>query len=103
MNKLGAISTTKRSNGSLFPIVAVGASAGGLQAATELFKYIPGDTGMAYVYIQHLDRNYKSKLPEIIAKSTSLGVEQVKNNTRIKPINCTSFLQTRTCHWLMVR
>ena len=60
------ISKNRNLNGKPFPIVAVGASAGGLEAASELFKHIPSDTGMAYVYIQHLDRNYKSKLADYL-------------------------------------
>jgi two-component system, chemotaxis family, CheB/CheR fusion protein len=85
MKKTAVNSIKKKSNDKPFPIVAIGASAGGLEAATELFKYIPTNTGMAYIYIQHLARDYKSKLVEIISKATKLPVEQAKNNTRIKP------------------
>ncbi len=84
MKKKVSISKNKNLNGKPFPIVAIGASAGGLEAASELFKHIPSDTGMAYVYIQHLDRDYKSKLAEIISKSASISVEQVKNNIQIE-------------------
>lgn len=68
-----------------FPIVAVGGSAGGMEAATELFKHLPSDTGMAFVYIQHLDPVYKSRLAEIFTKITKLSVEQAKNQMVVKP------------------
>ena len=84
MKKKTSVSKNKNLNGKPFPIVAIGASAGGLEAATELFKHIPSDTGMAYIYIQHLDRDYKSKLAEIISKSTSIGVEQARNNIPVE-------------------
>src|SRR5688572_3260944 len=84
MKKKVSVSKNKNLNGKLFPIVAIGASAGGLEAASELFKHIPSDTGMAYVYIQHLDRDYKSKLAEIISKSASISVEQVKKTIQVE-------------------
>ena len=43
-----------------FPIVAIGASSGGLEAVSELLKYLPIDTGMAFIVIQHLSPDYKS-------------------------------------------
>jgi chemotaxis response regulator CheB len=52
-------------------VVGVGASAGGLEAFTELLKHLPSDTGMAFVLIQHLDPQHKSSLAEILARSTS--------------------------------
>src|SRR5258708_25177788 len=49
-----------------FPVVAIGASAGGLEAYKELFRALPADTGMAFVLLQHLDPSHKSMLAEII-------------------------------------
>jgi two-component system CheB/CheR fusion protein len=43
-----------------FPVVAIGASAGGLEAYTEFFKALPANTGMAFVVVQHLDPNHRS-------------------------------------------
>ena len=40
---------------SVFPVVGIGASAGGLEAFTELLRHLPSDTGMAFVFVQHLD------------------------------------------------
>ncbi len=59
-----------------FPIVAIGASAGGLEAITELLKNLPPDTGMAYVYIQHLDPTHKSMLTEILSRATTMPVAE---------------------------
>ncbi len=68
-----------------FPIVAIGASAGGLDAYKDFFLALPLDTGMAFVLIQHLDPSHESMLTEIIATTTSMPVEQVKSGVTIQP------------------
>ena len=68
-----------------FPVVAVGASAGGLEAYTDFFHALPVDTGMAFVVIQHLDPKHRSLLPEILSKATRMPVEEVKSGVRIRP------------------
>jgi hypothetical protein len=68
-----------------FPIVAIGASAGGLEAYTEFFHALPADTGMAFVLVQHLDPSHHSMLPEILAKTTRMAVEEVKPRAKIRP------------------
>src|SRR5438128_1092300 len=55
-----------------FMIAAVGASAGGLEAFTELFKNLPQDTPMAFVLLQHLDPTHTSQLPEILSRITPM-------------------------------
>jgi two-component system, chemotaxis family, CheB/CheR fusion protein len=70
-----------------FPVVAIGASAGGLEAYKEFFLALPLDTGMAFVLIQHLDPSHESMLTEIIAKFTRMPVEEVKSGVTIRP-NC---------------
>ncbi|MEL6399053.1 MAG: chemotaxis protein CheB [Cyanobacteria bacterium J06626_4] len=55
-----------------FPVVGVGASAGGLEAFTELLSHLPIDTVMAFVLIQHLDPNQPSALSEIMARATPM-------------------------------
>ena len=60
-------------NGS-FPVVAVGASAGGLEAYTDFFHVLPVDTGMAFVLIQHLDPKHPSLLAEILSKADRKSV-----------------------------
>jgi len=66
-------------------IVGIGASAGGLEAFTLLLEKLPGDTGMAFVFIQHLDPKHKSALTHILSRVTSLPVSEVENKTVIKP------------------
>ena len=68
-----------------FPVVAIGASAGGLEAYREFFQALPLDTGMAFVLIQHLDPSHESMLTEIIAKATKMPVEEVKSGVAIQP------------------
>jgi two-component system CheB/CheR fusion protein len=63
----------------------VGASAGGLEAFTQLLEHLPADTGMAYVLIQHLDPTHASMLPEILPRSTPMPVVEAKNGTRLEP------------------
>jgi two-component system CheB/CheR fusion protein len=70
-----------------FPIVAIGASAGCLEAYKEFFLALPPDTGMAFVLIQHLDPSHESMLTEIVAKTTKMPVEEVKTGVTIRP-NC---------------
>src|SRR5947207_391140 len=76
---------TAKSNGDFFPIVGVGASAGGLEAFTRLIKHLSTDTGMAFVLVQHLDPEHESKLPQLLGRVTKLPVLEVVNNTRVKP------------------
>jgi two-component system CheB/CheR fusion protein len=68
-----------------FPIVAIGASAGGVEAVSELFSALPPDTGMAYVYIQHLDRHFESRLSEIISTKTRMPVIEARHQMQIEP------------------
>jgi two-component system CheB/CheR fusion protein len=68
-----------------FPVVAVGASAGGLEAFTELLRALPPDTGMSFVFIQHLSHTSESLLPEILSKATAMPVAAVTDDVRAKP------------------
>jgi two-component system CheB/CheR fusion protein len=67
-----------------FPIVGIGASAGGLEALEHFFAKIPQDCGIAFVIIQHLDPNQVGIMPELIQRSTSLKVIQIKDNTKVQ-------------------
>ncbi|MEG3436114.1 chemotaxis protein CheB [Pannus brasiliensis CCIBt3594] len=69
----------------LFPIVGIGASAGGLEAFTELLSHLPLDTGMAFVLVQHLDPDQKSLLSEILSRSTRLPVREVEDGMTVEP------------------
>ena len=64
--------------------VGVGASAGGLEAFTELLTHLPPATGMAFILVQHLDPHHQSALPEILSAKTRMPVVQVQNDTPIK-------------------
>src|SRR2546421_3244641 len=68
-----------------FPIVAIGASAGGLEAVTELLKNLSPKTGMGYVYIQHLDPSHESMLSSILARATRMPVMEAKHLLPIEP------------------
>jgi two-component system, chemotaxis family, CheB/CheR fusion protein len=69
----------------LFPIVGIGASAGGLEAFSELLHNLPEETGMAFVLVQHLDPKHESALPEILGRTTKLPVEEVTDGTVVQP------------------
>jgi len=58
-----------------FRVVGIGASAGGLEAFSELLRYLPAKTGMAFVFIQHLEPKQRSRLPEILSRITTMPVE----------------------------
>ena len=71
--------------GAPFPIVGVGASAGGLEAFTQLLKHLPPDTGMGFVLVQHLDPEHESALTQILSRATSLPVTEIADNQRVEP------------------
>ena len=69
----------------VFPIVAIGASAGGLRAFSELLSALSPEPGMAFVLVPHLAPQFKSHLTEILARSTKLPVSEVKNGDKVSP------------------
>src|SRR5882724_2826323 len=69
----------------LFPIVGVGASAGGLEAFTQFLHALGAGTEMAYVLVQHLDPSHDSALTELLAKATEMPVRQVTDVTSVEP------------------
>lgn len=75
----------KAANPLSYPVVAVGASAGGLEAFTQLLKALPVNTGMAFVLIQHLDPQHESRLTELLARTTKMPVTEVKNGMMVEP------------------
>ena len=68
-----------------FPIVGIGASAGGLEAFTQLLRALPADTGVAIVLVQHLAPARASLLAEIISRATSMPVMEVHDEPTVKP------------------
>jgi two-component system, chemotaxis family, CheB/CheR fusion protein len=67
------------------PIVGIGASAGGLVSFSELLARVAADTGMAYVFIQHLNPAHTSSLVEILSKLARFPVEQARDGLKILP------------------
>src|SRR6478609_7782978 len=68
-----------------FPVVALGASAGGLEACTRFMTALPTATGMAFILVQHLDPSHESMMADLLAKHTSMPVREVENGTAIEP------------------
>jgi two-component system CheB/CheR fusion protein len=68
-----------------FPIVGIGASAGGLEALELFLANVPQDSGMAFVIVQHLDPTHKDIMVELLQRGTSMKVFQVKDRMRVKP------------------
>jgi two-component system CheB/CheR fusion protein len=68
-----------------FPVVGIGASAGGLEAYSELLHNLPEKTGMAFVLVQHLDPKHQSGLQEILARTTGIPVTEVTHGTKVQP------------------
>ena len=66
-------------------IVGIGASAGGLEAINAFFEKVPEDSGLSFVLIQHLSPDYKSMMPELLAKHTMLKISKITNATTIQP------------------
>jgi two-component system, chemotaxis family, CheB/CheR fusion protein len=68
-----------------FPVVGIGASAGGLEAFREFFGRLPGDTGMAFIVVQHLSPELPSILTETLTRLTALPVVSVQDRIRLAP------------------
>jgi two-component system, chemotaxis family, CheB/CheR fusion protein len=66
-----------------FPIIAIGASAGGLEAFSNLLRALPPNPGLALVFIPHLDPTHESALVELLSRTTSLPVRQATEGTRV--------------------
>ncbi|PLX44810.1 MAG: hypothetical protein C0609_04850 [Deltaproteobacteria bacterium] len=70
-----------------FPIVGIGASAGGLEALEKFFSNMPPDSGMAFVIVTHLDPNHKSLLSELLDRYTRMTVQKAEEGMEILPDN----------------
>ena len=68
-----------------FPIAGIGASAGGLDAITELVRHLPPDICMSFVLVQHLDPGHESALTQILGRATSLPVSEATDNLPVEP------------------
>ena len=81
------IDKTKILSKNLFPVVGIGASAGGLEAFRKLVKAIPEDSGIAFILVQHLHPDHSSALPEILQRETLLPVSEISDNVKVEPNN----------------
>jgi len=70
-----------------FPVVGIGASAGGLEALEHFLSRVPKNSGMAFVIVQHLDPTRRGIMPELLQRATDMKVVQVKDRTLVQP-NC---------------
>ena len=68
-----------------FPIVGIGASAGGLEAFTQLLNALAVDTGMGFVLVQHLDPDHESALVQILQRSTLMPVKEITQGQQVEP------------------
>ena len=68
-----------------FPVIGIGASAGGLDAFKKFLKAIPEDSGMAFVLVQHLDPKHESLLPELLQKVTNIPVMEISDDIKVEP------------------
>ena len=73
------------STGTTFPVVGIGASAGGLEAYTDLLRHLASDTGMGFVLVQHLDPVHESALTQLLSRVTAMPVQEVTNQMRVEP------------------
>jgi two-component system CheB/CheR fusion protein len=84
----------QESNGKEY-IVAIGASAGGLEAIHDLFDNMPEDTNFSFVIIQHLSPDYKSLMGELLAKHTSMQVFEAQDEMPVQN-NCIYLIPSKT-------
>ncbi len=78
-------SLRERDGHSPFPVVGVGASAGGLEAFRQLLSALPADSGMAFVLVQHLAPQHESRLTELLSRVTPLPVLEATHGLTVMP------------------
>jgi len=81
------IDTTLSTKNKPFTVVAIGASAGGLEAITLLLNNLSPTTGMAFIYVQHLSPDHKSMLSSILSKTTQMKVQDIDDMEKMIPNN----------------
>jgi len=80
-----SISEPTSRHGPSFPVVGVGASAGGLDACKKLIGALPATTGMAFILVQHLDPAHESLMVELLASHTAMTVVQAADGMTVTP------------------
>lgn len=66
-------------------VIGIGASAGGLEALQQFFGYMPPNSGLSFVVVQHLSPDYKSLMADILGKHTEMTVCQAEDNMAVEP------------------
>ena len=66
-------------------VIGIGASAGGLEALQQFFGYMPPNSGLSFVVVQHLSPDYKSLMADILGKHTEMSVYQAENHMAMEP------------------
>ncbi len=87
-DKIGSkkrIARSKPAESKIVSVVSIGASAGGLEAFSELLKSLPVQTGMAFVFVQHLDPHHSSQLVQILTRETTLPIKEVTDGDLLRP------------------
>src|SRR5579864_2488186 len=81
MREISAPASVTRAS---FPIVAIGASAGGLEAFSSLLRALPPEPGLALVFIPHLDPTHESAMVELLSRTTRLPVYEATEGLRVE-------------------
>jgi two-component system CheB/CheR fusion protein len=68
-----------------FPIVSIGASAGGLEAFEQFFAHVPPDIGIAFILVPHLDPGHASMMAELLRRVTRLKVAETQDGMKVEP------------------
>jgi two-component system CheB/CheR fusion protein len=76
-------SWARETYGTTFPIVGIGASAGGLEALEQFLRNVPPDSGIAFVVVQHLDPLHKGAMVELLGRASSIPVVQIKDRMKV--------------------
>ncbi|MCF8031387.1 MAG: PAS domain-containing protein [Desulfohalobiaceae bacterium] len=84
-SKLPATSGEESGTEQRFPIVGLGASAGGLEALRTFFSHLPDETGAAYIVLVHMSPDKPSMLPQLLQKDTSVPVEMAADGVAVQP------------------
>jgi chemotaxis response regulator CheB len=79
------VSKARETQDSSFPIIGLGASAGGLEVFERFFRQVPPDSGMAFVLVSHLDPGHASMLTEILQRITAMPVVEAQDRMAVAP------------------
>jgi two-component system, chemotaxis family, CheB/CheR fusion protein len=101
-SEVSATAKTRDGRSTSFPVVGIGASAGGIEAFSLMLQNLPDNLDMAFVYVQHLSPDHESFLTEILSRKTKMkvlkaehGMSLAKNNVFVIPANCVISLNDR--------